>query len=162
MFRWQIDIQEYRGNMTISHKDGNIHKNSDGLSRGPLPNNIDNPANVPEEASPEIPIEGISFTDLNTTFSEEVRNSYTQDNNCSILCQSITKDWKDSSLILALDVMWKKSYDEGRFHLLDGIIYHRTKHQCVMTAVDRSLINPVLKEFHDSPSSVNLSEERKI
>ncbi|MBW0579389.1 hypothetical protein O181_119104 [Austropuccinia psidii MF-1] len=33
MLRWQIAIQEYRGNMTIGHKDGNVHKNSDGLSR---------------------------------------------------------------------------------------------------------------------------------
>ncbi|MBW0585528.1 hypothetical protein O181_125243 [Austropuccinia psidii MF-1] len=33
MLRWQIAIQEYRGNMTIVHKAGNIHKNSDGLSR---------------------------------------------------------------------------------------------------------------------------------
>ncbi|MBW0548322.1 hypothetical protein O181_088037 [Austropuccinia psidii MF-1] len=32
MLRWQIAIQEYRGNMTISHKDGNIHKNAAGLS----------------------------------------------------------------------------------------------------------------------------------
>ncbi|MBW0565736.1 hypothetical protein O181_105451 [Austropuccinia psidii MF-1] len=59
MLRWQREIQEYRGNMTICHKDGNIHKNADGLSRWPLPNNIDSPAYVPEEASPQIPIEGI-------------------------------------------------------------------------------------------------------
>ncbi|MBW0564980.1 hypothetical protein O181_104695 [Austropuccinia psidii MF-1] len=51
MLRWQIAIQEYRGNMTIVHKDGSIHKNADGLSRWPLPNNIDNPAYVPGEAS---------------------------------------------------------------------------------------------------------------
>ncbi|MBW0581126.1 hypothetical protein O181_120841 [Austropuccinia psidii MF-1] len=57
--------------MTIVHKDGNIHKNADGLSRWPLPNNIYNPAYVPEEDSPQIPIEGISFTDLNTTLFEE-------------------------------------------------------------------------------------------
>ncbi|MBW0589520.1 hypothetical protein O181_129235 [Austropuccinia psidii MF-1] len=44
MLRWQIAIQEYRGNMSIVHKDLNIHKNADGLSRWPLPNNIDNPA----------------------------------------------------------------------------------------------------------------------
>ncbi|MBW0564496.1 hypothetical protein O181_104211 [Austropuccinia psidii MF-1] len=25
MLRWQISIQEHRGNMTIAHKDGNIH-----------------------------------------------------------------------------------------------------------------------------------------
>ncbi|MBW0547814.1 hypothetical protein O181_087529 [Austropuccinia psidii MF-1] len=53
MLRWKIAIQEYRGNMTIVHKDRNIHENEDGLSRWPLPNNIDNPAYVPEEASPK-------------------------------------------------------------------------------------------------------------
>ncbi|MBW0552949.1 hypothetical protein O181_092664 [Austropuccinia psidii MF-1] len=125
--------------MTIVHKDGNILKNADGMSRWPLPNNIDNSAYVPEEASPQIPIEGISVTDLNTTFFEE--------------------DCKDNSLINALDEIWKKSYDEGRFHLLDGIIYHRTKHICVMKVVDRSLINLVLKECHDNPFSGHLSED---
>ncbi|MBW0573010.1 hypothetical protein O181_112725 [Austropuccinia psidii MF-1] len=37
MLRWQIALQEYRGNMTIVHKDGNIHINEVGLSRGKLP-----------------------------------------------------------------------------------------------------------------------------
>ncbi|MBW0531564.1 hypothetical protein O181_071279 [Austropuccinia psidii MF-1] len=44
----QIAIQEYRGNMTIVHKDGNIHKKSDVLRRWPSPNNIDYPAYVPQ------------------------------------------------------------------------------------------------------------------
>ncbi|MBW0558541.1 hypothetical protein O181_098256 [Austropuccinia psidii MF-1] len=159
ILRWQIVIQEYRGNMTIVHKDGNIHKNADGLSRWPLPNDIDNPAYVPEEASPQIPMEGISVTDLNTTFFE-VRNSYTHDKNSSILCQLLNKDCKDNSLVHALDEVWKKSYYEGRFHLLGGIIYHRTKNTCVMTVVNRSLINLVVKECHDSPFSGHLSEDR--
>ncbi|MBW0591886.1 hypothetical protein O181_131601 [Austropuccinia psidii MF-1] len=103
MLRWQIAIQEYRGNMTIAHKDGNIHKNADGMSRWQLPNNIDNPAYVPEEASPQIPIEAISVADLNTTFFEEVRSSYTRDRNCSILCQLLNKDCKENSIIHALD-----------------------------------------------------------
>ncbi|MBW0557529.1 hypothetical protein O181_097244 [Austropuccinia psidii MF-1] len=157
ILRWQIAIQEYRGNMTIVHKDGNIHKHADGLSRCPLSNDIDNPAYVPEEASPHIPIEGISVKDLNTTVFEELRSSYTQDKSCRILCQLLNKDCKDNSLIHTLDEVWRKSYDEGRFHLLDGIIYHRTKHTCVMTVVDRSLINLVLKECHDSPFSGHLS-----
>ncbi|MBW0532322.1 hypothetical protein O181_072037 [Austropuccinia psidii MF-1] len=160
MLRWQIAIQEYRGNMTIFHKYGNIHKSADGLRVWPLKNNINNPAYVPEEASPQIPIEGYSVTDLNTTFFEEVRNSYTQDKTCIILCQLITKDFKDNSLTHALDGIWRKSYDEGGLHLLDGRIYHRTKHTCVMTVVDRSLINLLLKECHDSPFSGHLSEGR--
>ncbi|MBW0560673.1 hypothetical protein O181_100388 [Austropuccinia psidii MF-1] len=108
MLSCQIAIQEYRGNTTIVHKYGSIHKTEDGLSRWPLPNNIDNPSYVPEEASPQIPIEGISVTDLNTTFFEEVRHSYTQDKNCSILCQLLTKDCKDNSLIHALDEIRRK------------------------------------------------------
>ncbi|MBW0472375.1 hypothetical protein O181_012090 [Austropuccinia psidii MF-1] len=160
MLRWQIAIQEYRVNMPVVHEDGNIHKNADELSRWALPNNIDNPAYVPEEASPQIPIEGIGVTDLNTTFFEEVRNSYTKDKNCSILCQLLTKDCKDNSLIHALDEIWRKSYDEERFHLLDGMIYHGTKHTCVMTVVDRSLINLVLKECHERPFPGHLSEHR--
>ncbi|MBW0549059.1 hypothetical protein O181_088774 [Austropuccinia psidii MF-1] len=103
ILRWQIATQEYRGNMTIFHKDGNIHNSAYGLSRCPLPNNIDDPAYVTEEASPKIPIEGISLIDLNTTFLEEVRNSYTQDKDCSILCQLLTKEFKDNSLINSLD-----------------------------------------------------------
>ncbi|MBW0591804.1 hypothetical protein O181_131519 [Austropuccinia psidii MF-1] len=75
MFRWKISMQEYRGDMTIVHKDGNIHKTSDGLGRWPLPNNIDNPAYVPEGAFPKILLEGIHVTDLNTTFFEEVSAS---------------------------------------------------------------------------------------
>ncbi|MBW0517699.1 hypothetical protein O181_057414 [Austropuccinia psidii MF-1] len=158
--RWQTAIQEYRGNMTIVHKYWNIHKNAYGLSRFHLLNNTDTPAYLPEEASPQIAIEGIGVTDLNITLFEEVRNSYTQENYCSILCQLLTKDCKDNSLIHSLDEIWKKSYDEGRFNLLDGIIYHRTKHTCFMKVVDKSLINLVCKECHYRPFSGHLSEDR--
>ncbi|MBW0537263.1 hypothetical protein O181_076978 [Austropuccinia psidii MF-1] len=150
ILRWQIAIQECRSNMTIFNKDWNIHKRADGLRRWPLPNNIDNPTYVTEEASPQIPIEGFGVTDLNTTFFGEVRSSYTQDKNCSILCQLLIKECKDNSSIHSLEEIWKKSYYEERFDLLDGKIYHRTKHTCVMTVVDRALINLILKECHDS------------
>ncbi|MBW0551161.1 hypothetical protein O181_090876 [Austropuccinia psidii MF-1] len=85
MLRWQIAIQEYRGNMNIVHKAGNIHKNTDGLSRWALANTPDNPPYVPLEAKPQIPIEGIDITDIGTEFFEEVREYYKQDKNCHIL-----------------------------------------------------------------------------
>ncbi|MBW0552187.1 hypothetical protein O181_091902 [Austropuccinia psidii MF-1] len=135
MLRWKIAIQEYRCNIPIVHKDRNIHKNEDGLSRWPLPNNIDNPAYVPEEASLQIPKAGISITDLNTTFFEEVRNSYTQDTNFRILCQLLNKDCKDNSLIHFLDEVWKKSYDEGRFHLLDGHLSENRTREMIRTCI---------------------------
>ncbi|MBW0593567.1 hypothetical protein O181_133282 [Austropuccinia psidii MF-1] len=112
MLRYQIAIQEYRGNMSILHNYGNINKNADGLSRWPLPNDIENTTYVPEEASPQIPIEVISVPHWNSTFFEELRNSYTQDTNFSILFQLLNKESKENSLIHALDEVWKKSYDE--------------------------------------------------
>ncbi|MBW0510494.1 hypothetical protein O181_050209 [Austropuccinia psidii MF-1] len=68
--RWQIAIQEYRGNMTIVHKAGNIHENSDGLSRWELPSTPDNPTYVPTGVEPKITIEGINLTDVGTEFLE--------------------------------------------------------------------------------------------
>ncbi|MBW0509266.1 hypothetical protein O181_048981 [Austropuccinia psidii MF-1] len=119
MLRWHIAIQEYRGNMTIGHIAGNIHKNSDGLSRWALANTPDNPAYVPLEAEPQIPIEVINITDIGTEFFEEVKESYKQDTNCHILTSLLDKDYKDTSLVNALDEVWKISYSEGRFHLFD-------------------------------------------
>ncbi|MBW0476222.1 hypothetical protein O181_015937 [Austropuccinia psidii MF-1] len=66
MLRWQTAIQEYRDNMNIVHKEENIHKNSDGLSRWELANTPDSPAYVPLEEEPHISIEGINITDVGT------------------------------------------------------------------------------------------------
>ncbi|MBW0543254.1 hypothetical protein O181_082969 [Austropuccinia psidii MF-1] len=70
MLSWQIAIQEYRGNMTIVLKAGNIHKNAGGLSRWALPNKPENAAYVPTGAEPQIPIEGVNITDVGTEFFE--------------------------------------------------------------------------------------------
>ncbi|MBW0501687.1 hypothetical protein O181_041402 [Austropuccinia psidii MF-1] len=76
MLRWKIAIQEYRGNITIAPKAGNIHNNSDGLSRWELANTPDNPSYLPLESEPQIPIEGIKITDIGNEFFEEVIESY--------------------------------------------------------------------------------------
>ncbi|MBW0573415.1 hypothetical protein O181_113130 [Austropuccinia psidii MF-1] len=51
MLRWQIAIQEYRGNVTIIYKEGKSHTNADGLSRWPLDNVQSNSAYDPEVAA---------------------------------------------------------------------------------------------------------------
>ncbi|MBW0521318.1 hypothetical protein O181_061033 [Austropuccinia psidii MF-1] len=79
MLRWQIAIQEYRINVTIVHKTGNTHKNSDGLRRWALVNTPHNPAYVPLEAESHLLIECINITDVGTEFFEEVRESYKKD-----------------------------------------------------------------------------------
>ncbi|MBW0518900.1 hypothetical protein O181_058615 [Austropuccinia psidii MF-1] len=137
MLRWHIAIQEYRGNMTIVHKAGNILKNADGLSRWELPNTPENPAYVPTSAEPHIPIEGINITDVGTEFLK-----------------------KDAALANSLDDIWETSYDNGRFHLFDGILYHESKHTCVMVLFSRMFINTILLECHDNICSAHLSEDR--
>ncbi|MBW0530914.1 hypothetical protein O181_070629 [Austropuccinia psidii MF-1] len=72
------------------------------------------------------------------------------------------KDFKDPLLSLKLDEAWKKAYDEGIFHLLDGILYHRTKNTCFMALEGRTMINTILNEFHDSVASGHLSEDRTL
>ncbi|MBW0540287.1 hypothetical protein O181_080002 [Austropuccinia psidii MF-1] len=83
MLRWQISIQEYTGDMNIAHKYGNIHKNSDGLSRWALANTPESPAWVPQE---EHHIEGICVTDIGKEFFDQVKEIYKMDRNCHILC----------------------------------------------------------------------------
>ncbi|MBW0528406.1 hypothetical protein O181_068121 [Austropuccinia psidii MF-1] len=92
MLRWQVAIQEYRGNMTTVDKEGNIHINADALRRWALANTTDNPAYVPLEAEPQIPIEGINITDIGDELFKEVRESYNQDKNFHILTSLLDKD----------------------------------------------------------------------
>ncbi|MBW0552670.1 hypothetical protein O181_092385 [Austropuccinia psidii MF-1] len=143
MLRWQIAIQEYRGNITIVHKTGNIHKNADGLSRWELPNTPENPAYGPTGAEPQIPIEEVKITDFGTEFFE-VRDSYNLNKNCHILTSLLHKYCKHAALANSLDDIWKTFYDNGRFHLFDGILYHRYKHTCVMVLCSRILISTIM------------------
>ncbi|MBW0541153.1 hypothetical protein O181_080868 [Austropuccinia psidii MF-1] len=151
----QIAIHEYRASMKIVNKSGNIQNNADGLSRWALANTPENPAWVPHE---EHHIEGICAIDIGTEFFNEGKESYKMDKYSHILCQILMKDCKDPSLSSKLDEVWKRAYDEGRFHILDGILYHRTKHICIMKLKNRTLINTILHECHDSVVSGHLSE----
>ncbi|MBW0566088.1 hypothetical protein O181_105803 [Austropuccinia psidii MF-1] len=77
MLRWQIAIQEYRGNMTIIYKEVKIHTNADGLSRWPLDNFKSNPA-YDLELEAKIPIHFMEIDKKkNFRFSEWVPESGT-------------------------------------------------------------------------------------
>ncbi|MBW0468777.1 hypothetical protein O181_008492 [Austropuccinia psidii MF-1] len=93
--------------MTIVHKAGNIHKNTDGRSRLDLANTPDNPAYFPLEEEPQIPIEGIDITDIGNEFFEEVRKSYKQDKNFHILTSLLDKYCKHTALASSLDAYGK-------------------------------------------------------
>ncbi|MBW0469283.1 hypothetical protein O181_008998 [Austropuccinia psidii MF-1] len=134
--------------MNIVHKAGNIHRNADGLSRWALGNTPGNPSYVPENAEPQIPIEGINITGVGTDIFEEVREKYKQDKNLHILTPLLDQDCKYTALANSLDDIWKTSYDNGKFYLFGGILSHRSKHTCVMVLCSRMLITTILLGYY--------------
>ncbi|MBW0552000.1 hypothetical protein O181_091715 [Austropuccinia psidii MF-1] len=79
MLRWQIAIQEYRGNTTIIYKKGKSHTNADGLSRLPLDNVKSKPA-YDLEVTARIPIHFMEVDRRkNFRFSEWASESGTPD-----------------------------------------------------------------------------------
>ncbi|MBW0537236.1 hypothetical protein O181_076951 [Austropuccinia psidii MF-1] len=60
ILRWQIAIQQCRGNITIIYKEGKSHTNADGLSRWPLDSFKSSPAHDPELAA-KIPMHFIKI-----------------------------------------------------------------------------------------------------
>ncbi|MBW0543571.1 hypothetical protein O181_083286 [Austropuccinia psidii MF-1] len=101
---WQSAIQEYRVNMTIADKSGNIHKNAEGLSIWALSNTPESPAWVPQEKHH---IEVICVTE----FFNQVEERYKMYKKCLILCQLLIKNFTDPSPPSKLDEIWKKEYD---------------------------------------------------
>ncbi|MBW0486868.1 hypothetical protein O181_026583 [Austropuccinia psidii MF-1] len=70
MLRWEIAIQEYRGNMTIIYKEGKSHTNAHGLSRWPL-DNVKSNSSYDPEVEAKIPIHFIEIDrKKNFRFSE--------------------------------------------------------------------------------------------
>ncbi|MBW0529484.1 hypothetical protein O181_069199 [Austropuccinia psidii MF-1] len=68
----------------------------------------------------------------------------------------------ETSLSPKLDEILKKAYYYGGFHLLDRILYHRTKNTCVMALKYRNLINSILHKFHDSVVFGHLSKDKTL
>ncbi|MBW0466942.1 hypothetical protein O181_006657 [Austropuccinia psidii MF-1] len=142
--------------MTIVNRAGNIYKNGDDLSRWALPNTLEPPDYVPENADTQIPNDGINITDVGTEFFEEIRENYKQYKNSHLLTSLLDKYFKDSALANTLDDIWKTSYENGRFHLFDSTLYHRSKHTCVRVLFIRMLICTILLEFNDKIYPVHM------
>ena len=162
MLRWQIAIQQYRNNMTIVHKTGQKHKNADGLSRWALPNTPDNPAWQPEDEEDKFPILGIHMCDLEESFFTLVRESYSKNPNLTNLKEILEMDNPPNELIQSLPTNVSKPFQEGKFTLLDGLLYYRHKHSSVIVLADNIHINNILQECHDGVTAGHFSEERTL
>jgi len=161
MLRWQIAIQQYRGNMTIIHKAGEKHKNADGLSRWALPNTPDNPAYDPEDED-IFPILGIHMSDMDKVFFECVQKSYDQNSELLKLVEILRNENCAPELIASLPDNLAKHYKLGKFTLFDGLLYFRHRHSSVLVICDEVQIDTILKECHDNVDSGHFSEERTM
>ncbi|POV97007.1 hypothetical protein PSTT_15312, partial [Puccinia striiformis] len=162
MMRWQIAIQEWRGSMTITHRDGLIHKNADGLSRWALPNNSDNPAFDEEELVREVPIMAIAVSGLSSAFWDSVEASYDTDKNTACLLALLKSKHSQPDLITQLEEPWKANFASGRFVLLDGLLYHRSGNHCALVLVSEDHIKTVLSECHDAVTAGHFSKDRTV
>ncbi|KAI7936677.1 hypothetical protein MJO28_015576 [Puccinia striiformis f. sp. tritici] len=162
MMRWQIAIQEWRGSMTITHRDGLIHKNADGLSRWALPNDADNPAFDQEEIVREVPIMAIAISGLATAFWDSVEASYDTDKNTACLVTLLKSKHSQPDLLAQLDEPWRSSFAAGRFVLLDGLLYHRSGNHCALVLVLEDHIASILHECHDCITSGHFSKDRTV
>ncbi|MBW0493101.1 hypothetical protein O181_032816 [Austropuccinia psidii MF-1] len=160
MLRWQIAIQEYRGNMTIIYKEGKGHTNADSLSKCPLNNVKSNPAYEPEVAAKI----SIHFMEIdrkkNFRFSEWAPESGTPDTGNTdsegtetpILYRSPEPEFQLEEPLL-------RDYKDKKSFLLNGLLYHREMHTSELTIKDRDHISLILQEFHDCPYMGHMSED---
>ena len=65
-------------------------------------------------------------------------------------------------LIASLPPTLSKPYSEGKFTLLDGLIYYRHRHSSVLVICDADQINNIMEECQDTVGSGHFSEERTI
>ncbi|MBW0480846.1 hypothetical protein O181_020561 [Austropuccinia psidii MF-1] len=146
LLRWQIAIQDYRGNMTIIYKEGKSHTNADGLSILPLDNFKRNPAYDPEVEA-KIPIHFMEIDrQKNFRFSEwapESGNTDSEGKETPILGISSTELHNE----LFNSVM--KTYAK---HKQLGILLQLLQQKYRSPELESQLEEPRLKDYNDNKS----------
>ncbi|MBW0550957.1 hypothetical protein O181_090672 [Austropuccinia psidii MF-1] len=107
----------------------------------------------------ENPTLGISSSQLHNQFFSALMRTYAQHKQCSILLQLLQQKYRSPELESQLEEPWLRDYNENKFFLIDGLLYHREKHISALTVVDRDHISLILQECHDCPYMGHMSED---
>ncbi|MBW0491611.1 hypothetical protein O181_031326 [Austropuccinia psidii MF-1] len=97
----------------------------------------------------ETPILGIISSKLHTEFFNAVMKTYAKHKQCGILLQLLQKKYRSPELESQLEEPWLRDYKNNKFFLIDGLLYHREKHNSALTIRDRDHIYLSLQECHD-------------
>ncbi|MBW0554030.1 hypothetical protein O181_093745 [Austropuccinia psidii MF-1] len=103
---------------------------------------------------------GISSSQLHNEFFSAVMKTYSKHKQCGILLQLPQQKYRSPELESQLEEPWLRDYKDGRFLLIDGLLYHREKHTSALTVVDRHNISLILQECHGCPYIGHISEDR--
>ena len=86
--------------------------------------------------------------------------TYAKHKKCGVLLQLLQQKYSSPELDSKLEEPWLRDYKENKLFLIDGLLYHREKHNSELTKIDRDHISLILKECHDCPYMGHMSEER--
>ncbi|MBW0503330.1 hypothetical protein O181_043045 [Austropuccinia psidii MF-1] len=100
--------------------------------------------NIDSEGT-ETPILGISSSELHNQFFSAVLKSYAKHKQYGILLQLLQQMYRSPELEYQLEEPWLRTYKDNKFFLIDGLLYHREKHTCALTVVERDHISLILQ-----------------
>ncbi|MBW0548041.1 hypothetical protein O181_087756 [Austropuccinia psidii MF-1] len=99
----------------------------------------------------EIPILGISSSELHNELFSALIKTYAKNKQCGILLQLPEQEYRSPELESQLGAPWLRNHEDNNFFLIDGLLYHREKHTSALTVMERNYISLMLQELHDCP-----------
>ncbi|MBW0582046.1 hypothetical protein O181_121761 [Austropuccinia psidii MF-1] len=108
----------------------------------------------------EIPLLGISSSELHNEFFSAVLKPYAKHKQCGTLPQLLQQKYRSPDLESQLKEPWLRAYKDNKCVLVDGLLYHREKHTSAIRVVDKDHISLILQEFHDCPYMGHMCEDR--
>ncbi|MBW0492920.1 hypothetical protein O181_032635 [Austropuccinia psidii MF-1] len=108
----------------------------------------------------ETPISGKRSSELHNEFLNAVMKTYAKHKLCGILLQLLQQKYRSPELESQLEEPWLRDYQDRKFFLKDGLLYHRGRPTSALTIIYRDHISLILQECHDCPYMGYMSEDR--
>jgi len=159
MLRWQLAIQEYRGRMSIVHREGRAHANADVLSRWALPNDDSNPA-ADLSPNPEPVIHALSVCDLSDEFFNTILESYDSDPDFHRITRALADPTVDPAFVSSINPKIFTDFTNGRFFLLDKLLYRREGSSAALVICDLGTHGAIISACHDGVTSGHFGVEK--
>ncbi|MBW0469678.1 hypothetical protein O181_009393 [Austropuccinia psidii MF-1] len=103
---------------------------------------------------------GIHSSELHNEFFNAVKKTYAKHKHCGILLQLLKQKYRSPEVESQLEETWLRDYNDNKFLLIDGLLYHRESKISALTIVDRDHISLILQQCHDCPYMGHMSEDR--